>query len=125
MESAIKYREEDIVNARVLVEQYAADDSDGEINLACLDYKPSLAYSIALCHYQMRDYSQALKFIADIIDRGIKDHPELSIGMVTEGIEVSSVGNTLLLHETALVEACNLKAAIEYNLKNRKTVAFL
>uniref|UniRef100_A0A183E7Y6 Tetratricopeptide repeat protein 30 n=1 Tax=Gongylonema pulchrum TaxID=637853 RepID=A0A183E7Y6_9BILA len=143
LESAIKYREEDIVNARVLVEQYAADDSDGEINLACLDYKsyvsivkvkawilrlitggayfllqPSLAYSIALCHYQMRDYSQALKFIADIIDRGIKDHPELSIGMVTEGIEVSSVGNTLLLHETALVEACNLKAAIEYNLKN-------
>lgn len=41
--------------------------------------------------------------------------------MVTEGMEVSSVGNTLLLHETALVEACNLKAAIEYNLKNCKT----
>ncbi|KHN73145.1 Tetratricopeptide repeat protein 30A [Toxocara canis] len=139
LEAAIKYREEDINNARVLVEQYAPDDPDIEVNLACLDYKegnyekalqrfntatnihgyqPDLAYSIALCHYQMHEYSQALKFIADIIDRGIKDHPELSIGMVTEGMEVRSVGNTLLLHETALVEACNLKSAIEYKLKN-------
>lgn len=40
--------------------------------------------------------------------------------MATEGMEVSSVGNTRLLHETSLVEACNLKAAIEYNLKNCK-----
>ena len=29
-----------------------------------------------------------------------------------------SVGNSALLHETALVEAFNLKAAIEYQLKN-------
>lgn len=40
--------------------------------------------------------------------------------MTTEGIEVRSVGNTLTLHETALVEAFNLKAAIEYQLKNCK-----
>uniref|UniRef100_A0A915BV57 Tetratricopeptide repeat protein 30 n=1 Tax=Parascaris univalens TaxID=6257 RepID=A0A915BV57_PARUN len=139
LEAAIKYREEDLNNARVLVEQYAPDDPDTEVNLACLDYKegsyekalqrfiaatnthgyqPDLAYSIALCHYQMHEYSHALKFIADIIDRGIKDHPELSIGMVTEGMEVRSVGNTLILHETALIEACNLKSAIEYKLKN-------
>ncbi|VDO45315.1 unnamed protein product, partial [Onchocerca flexuosa] len=122
------------------VEKYAADDPDSDINLACLEYKegnyekalerfssatqlhgyqPCLVYSLALCHYQMHNYSQALKFIADIIDRGVQDHPaELSIGMATEGMEVSSVGNTRLLHETSLVEACNLKAAIEYNLKN-------
>lgn len=57
---------------------------------------------------------------ADIIERGIRDHPELSIGMQTEGIEVRSVGNTLTLHETSLTEAFNLKAAIEYQLKNCK-----
>lgn len=57
---------------------------------------------------------------ADIIERGIRDHPELSVGMTTEGIEVKSVGNTLTLHETALTEAFNLKAAIEYQLKNCK-----
>lgn len=55
---------------------------------------------------------------ADIIERGIREHPELSVGMTTEGIEVRSVGNTLTLHETALIEAFNLKAAIEYQLKN-------
>jgi tetratricopeptide repeat protein 30 len=31
---------------------------------------------------------------------------------------VRSVGNTLTLHKTALIEAFNLKAAIEYLLKN-------
>jgi len=34
------------------------------------------------------------------------------------GIEVKSVGNTQALKETALVEAFNLKAAIEYSIKN-------
>ena len=43
---------------------------------------------------------------------------ELGVGMTTEGIDVRSVGNTLTLHETALIEAFNLKAAIEYQLKN-------
>lgn len=38
--------------------------------------------------------------------------------MTTEGIEVRSVGNTIALHQTALIEAFNLKSAIEYQLKN-------
>lgn len=58
---------------------------------------------------------------ADIIERGIREHPELSVGMTTEGIEMRSVGNTLTLHETALIEAFNLRAAIEYHLKNCKS----
>ena len=49
-------------------------------------------------------------------------YSELSVGMTTEGIDVRSVGNSLSLHETALVEAFNLKAAIEYQLKNCKSV---
>lgn len=52
----------------------------------------------------------------------MSDVVELSVGMTTEGIDVRSVGNTLTLHETALVEAFNLKAAIEYQLKNCKSV---
>ena len=48
---------------------------------------------------------------------------ELSVGMTTEGIDVRSVGNTLTLHETALVEAFNLKAAIEYQLKNSSSLS--
>jgi tetratricopeptide repeat protein 30 len=38
--------------------------------------------------------------------------------MATEGLETTSVGNSQVLHETYLVEAFNLKAAIEYDLKN-------
>ena len=83
-------------------------------------YDAHLSYNIALCHYRLKDFAQALKHIADIIERGIRDHPELSVGMQTEGIEVRSVGNTLTLHKTALIEAFNLKAAIEYLLKNQE-----
>ena len=43
--------------------------------------------------------------------------------MTTEGIDVHSVGNTLVLQQTALIEAFNLKAAIEYQLKNCKNLS--
>ncbi|CAB3408425.1 unnamed protein product [Caenorhabditis bovis] len=141
LEAAIKYREEDTVNCRILVEQLPEGDEDVDINLACIEYKegnydgaldkfkeassysgymPEIAYAIALCYYKKRDYQNALKFINEIIDRGVKDHPEFNVGMVTEGIDVVLVPNSLTLHETALIEAFNLKFAIEYRLKNNK-----
>lgn len=43
--------------------------------------------------------------------------------MTTEGIDIHSVGNTLVLHQTALIEAFNLKAAVEYQLKNCEDIA--
>ncbi|GAB1286459.1 Tetratricopeptide repeat protein 30B [Apodemus speciosus] len=115
------------------------NDYDGQINLGCLLYKeghyeaacskflaalqasgyqPDLSYNLALAYYSSRQYAPALKHIADIIERGIRQHPELGVGMTTEGIDVRSVGNTIVLHQTALVEAFNLKAAIEYQLRN-------
>lgn len=139
LQAAIKYGEEDLQGAKSMVEQCAADDPDTEINLGCLlfkegryaeacqkfqtamnilGYQPDLSYNIALCFYSLKQYAPALKHIADIIERGIREHPELSVGMTTEGIEVRSVGNTKVLHETALIEAFNLKAGIEHQLKN-------
>ena len=38
--------------------------------------------------------------------------------MQTEGVDIRSVGNTKVLHETQLVETFNLKSALEYQLKN-------
>ena len=38
--------------------------------------------------FRLKDFAPALKHIADIIERGIREHPELSVGMQTEGIEV-------------------------------------
>lgn len=57
--------------------------------------------------------------------RGVFPLSELSVGLTTEGIDIHSVGNTLVLHQTALVEAFNLKAAIEYQRKNCKRARLL
>ncbi|CAL1286214.1 unnamed protein product [Larinioides sclopetarius] len=139
LQAAIKYGEEELAAAKSLVDQSPPGDPDTEVNLGCLLFKSTLlmeislaykllfilsffyldlSYNIALCYYRLKQYALALKHIAEIIERGIREHPELSVGMNTEGIEVRSVGNTITLHETALIEAFNLKAAIEYQLKN-------
>merc|ERR1711871_499409 len=81
-------------------------------------YVPELKYAVALCHYRQNSYGAALKDIAEIIERGVREHPELSVGSNTDGIDVRSVGNSSVLKETALVEAFNLKAAIEYQMGN-------
>uniref|UniRef100_A0A8C4I9H6 Tetratricopeptide repeat protein 30 n=1 Tax=Dicentrarchus labrax TaxID=13489 RepID=A0A8C4I9H6_DICLA len=141
LQASIKYCEEDYSAAKSLLEQLPQDDPDYIYNMGCLLYQdgkneeackkfmsamqvlgyvPALSYNIALCYYSLKNYPQALKYIAEIIERGIREHPELSVGMTTEGIDVHSVGNTLVLHQTALIEAFNLKAAIEYQLKNLK-----
>ncbi|TDH03347.1 hypothetical protein EPR50_G00162190 [Perca flavescens] len=141
LQACIKYCEEDYSTAKSLLEQLPQDDPDYAYNMGCLLYQdgkyeeackkftsamqvlgyvPALSYNIALCYYSLKNYAQALKYIGEIIERGIREHPELSVGMTTEGIDVHSVGNTLVLHQTALIEAFNLKAAIEYQLKNLK-----
>ncbi|KAI5746150.1 hypothetical protein M8J77_000393 [Diaphorina citri] len=137
LQAAVRYCQEDLSGALSLLS--GCQDSDLDVNQGCILYKegkydealakfttalntlgfePHLCYNVALCFYQMKEYAPALKHVADIIKRGIRKHPELSVGMATEGIEVRSVGNTLTLYETALIEAFNLKSAIEYQLKN-------
>ncbi|XP_054463698.1 tetratricopeptide repeat protein 30A [Anoplopoma fimbria] len=141
LQACIKYCEEDYSAAKSLLEQLPQEDPDYVYNMGCLLYQdgkyeeackkfssamqvlgyvPALSYNIALCYYNLKNYPQALKFIGEIIEQGIREHPELSVGLTTEGIDVHSVGNTLVLHQTALIEAFNLKAAIEYQLKNVK-----
>ncbi|KAK9814353.1 hypothetical protein WJX72_004394 [[Myrmecia] bisecta] len=139
LQIAIKYDQGDIPGCRQLLDQQRSDDPDTIINSACLLYKegsfdearqrfgdalniggyqPEFAYSIALCYYQTKQYGPALKHIAEIIERGVREHPELGIGSTTDGLDVRSVGNSQALKDTALVEAFNLKAAIEFNMKN-------
>eukprot|EP00929_Paragymnodinium_shiwhaense_P065764 TRINITY_DN3294_c0_g1_i1.p1 TRINITY_DN3294_c0_g1~~TRINITY_DN3294_c0_g1_i1.p1 ORF type:complete len:647 (-),score=220.34 TRINITY_DN3294_c0_g1_i1:73-2013(-) len=86
-------------------------------------YQPDLAYNVSLCYYSQQQYGPALKHIAEIIERGVRDHPELSVGAQADangGLAARSVGNTSVLRETALIEAFNLKCAIEYMLKNQE-----
>ncbi|XP_037332946.2 intraflagellar transport protein 70A isoform X2 [Pungitius pungitius] len=141
LQACIKYCEEDYSAAKSLLEQLPQEDPDYVYNMGCLlfqdgkyeeackkfssamqvlGYVPALSYNIALCFYSLKNYPQAVKYIGEIIEQGIREHPELSVGLTTDGIDVHSVGNTLVLHQTALIEAFNLKAAIEYQLKNVK-----
>jgi tetratricopeptide repeat protein 30 len=63
--------------------------------------------------------------IVEIVDRAMKDYPELGIGTASDGLleESRSVGNTKALSESLIVEACNLKFAIEYKLKSVEAAA--
>lgn len=38
-------------------------------------FSPDIAYNIALCYYKLKKYVSALKYIADIVEKGIRDHP--------------------------------------------------
>lgn len=82
-----------------------------------INNQPELVYNIALCHYKMKQFDMCLKYISDLIDRAIKLHPELFV-REKGSKDFISVGNTSVLKQSALVEAFNLKAAIEYSLKN-------
>lgn len=86
-----------------------------------------LTYAIALCHYHLDDYESALKMIVEIVDRAMKDFPELGIGSAIEGgLEPPprSLGsNAFALNESLIIEACNLKFAIEYKIGNTEAAA--
>jgi tetratricopeptide repeat protein 30 len=123
--------------------------------LTMLGYQADLAYNIALCHFRLKQFGPALKFIMEIIEvggwvggwgvgakrvdccilhkhvgdfipptpktppnnrldqqRGVQEHPELSVGSNADGVEVRSVGNSPVLQETYLIEAFNLKVLL-------------
>jgi len=142
LQAAISYEQDEVQLARSILDQCSPEAEERQVFEGALlwkekrhadamkqfsdamntaGYQPDLAYNIALCYYSMKQYGPALKHIAEIIERGVRDHPELSVGALAEGaggLQARSVGNTGVLKETALVEAFNLKAAIEYMMKN-------
>ncbi len=138
LQSIIKYEQDELSSSKALLDQCHSDDPDVIVNYAAIafkegkyesarnqyseaittmGYQADLAYNVALCYYREKQYGQALRGIAEIIDRGIRSHPELSVGSNTDGIDVRSVGNSAILKETCLIEALNLKAAIEFDAR--------
>jgi len=142
LQAAVSYEQDEVQLARSILDQCSADAQEKLVFEGALlwkekrhaeamkqfndamntsGYQPDLSYNTALCYYSLKQYGPALKNIAEIIERGVRDHPELSVGALAEGaggLQARSVGNTGALKETALVEAFNLKAAIEYMMKN-------
>jgi len=90
----------------------AKDKFTEAINIS--GYSCDIAYNISLCYYKMKQLAPSLKHLADIIEKGVREQPQLGVGSNADGVEVKSVGNTQVLRETALIEAFNLKAAIEF-----------
>lgn len=41
---------------------------------------PDLLYNSALCHYKQRQYGSALQALAQLVELGVRQHPELSVG---------------------------------------------
>eukprot|EP01039_Chlorochromonas_danica_P003860 gene3860-4217_t len=138
LQSIIKYEQDELPASKGYLDQCHHEDPDVLINYAAIafkegnyaqarsqyseaintmGYQADLAYNVALCYYREKQYGPALRSIAEIIDKGIRNHPELSVGSNTDGIDVRSVGNSAVLKETCLIEALNLKAAIEYEMK--------
>lgn len=139
LQGAICYDMEDVVQTKGFLDKCSQEDPEVVVLLGCVQYKennfegalarfteatnalgfkPDLTYNMALTYYRMQQYGPSLKHLAEIIERGIQEHPELNIGSNTEGNDARSVGNSQLLRDSALVEAFNLKAAIEYMMKN-------
>ena len=142
LQSYITYEQDDTRDAAALLEQCPADDVDRNVALACVAFKDGryddarktfsetllqsggfradLSYNIALCFYKTKQYASALTYLSEVIEKGVREHPELSVGSgYSDGnVDVRSVGNSQTLHETALIEAFNLKAAIEFTMKN-------
>ncbi|RHY68219.1 hypothetical protein DYB34_007870, partial [Aphanomyces astaci] len=142
LRAAVYYEQNDIKATQSILDQCLRDDPttivfDGAIDfkegrfeeakkkfgdaMNVLGYQSDLCYNIALCFFRLKQYGNAMRQIAEIIEKGVRDHPELSVGSKSESnSDVKSVRNSTVLRETALVEAFNLKAAIEYDMKNFK-----
>lgn len=96
MQAYVSYEQLDTPATRNFIDKCPTDDPDSLIVQACLlfqekkfeeskqkfvealntlGYKPSIAYNIALCYFMMKHFTNARKYIIEIIEKGIKEHP--------------------------------------------------
>lgn len=52
----------------------------------------------------------------EIIERGVREHPELSVGSNTDGIDVRSVGNSQVLQVRLIMSAKGTRQAWDVSL---------
>lgn len=100
----------------------------------CARAQAALTYNVALCHYCTKAYGPALRAIAMVVDHAATDHPQLGLlaggrrrpasgGRVADDAggeppPAHSVALDPALSTSAVVEALNLKAAIQYELRD-------
>lgn len=146
LQMCIKFNEGDLKGCRSLLNQCVEEDPETILAQATLcakegryedalelyseafniqGFEAEIAYNIALCNYMMGEYHDALEAIQEIIDRATETYPEFSESNADEYNKVE-VSNSITLQESFLIEAYNLKAAIEYDnkeiIKARRTL---
>ena len=97
LQAAIKYEQDDARGCKAQCDKCIAEDPEVIVAYGCiafkeskyeearqkfsdamatLGYMPDVAYNVALCHYKLKQYGPSLKSIAEIIERGVREHPE-------------------------------------------------
>jgi tetratricopeptide repeat protein 30 len=138
LQFAIKYQMNELYNAHVLLNNSDPEKEETLISQGCILYKenkfedaknkfeeakklcdsPFIEYNIGVCCYKLKMLSAACSCFQNILEKAAKNYPEIIVQNRIEGIKAASLANSPALYESCLIEAYNLKAAIDYMLTN-------
>lgn len=140
LQFAIKYQMNDLSSADKILNNAVEDRQETLVCKGCLLYRdkkyeeaqemftnakklgetPDIEYNIGVCCFKMKMLSSAHTCIQNIIEDANKNHPDIVLRSRREpGVERQSLANSPALFESCLIEAYNLKAAIDYHLNNQ------
>lgn len=86
--------------------------------LQSLGYNSLVIYNLAATLYQQNKLNDALNETIQLIQYTHNRYPELINDKTGNQANKKSIGNTLLLKQSMLIESYNLKSAIEYRMNN-------
>ena len=139
LQFAIKYQMNDLSDAEKILNNAQEDRQETLVCRGCVLYKdnkfedaqqmftnakklgesPDIEYNIGVCCYKLKMLSSAHTCIQNILDAANKNHPDIVLKSRQEqGVPRQSLANSPALYESCLIEAYNLKAAIDYHLGN-------
>ena len=139
LQFAIKYQMNELNESEKILNNAMEDRQETLICRGCVLYKenkfeeaqkmftsaknlgdsPDIEYNIGVCNYKMKMLSGAHNCIQSIIENANKNHPDIVLkGLSNPGMPRQSLANSPALYESCLIEAYNLKAAIDYHLNN-------
>ena len=139
LQFAIKYQMNELSDSDKILNNCAEDRQETMVCKGCVLYKegkyeeaqvqfanakklgesPDIEYNIGVCNYKLKILSQSHTCIQNIFENANKNFPDIILkSRVDKGMPKQSLANTPALYESCLIEAYNLKAAIDYQLGN-------
>ncbi len=86
-------------------------------------FKPSTACALALCHFRLHENEEAVRLCDAVIERAKEENPNLhsNNSLHLEADILMEGKNRRILEDSFVIEANNLRAAIEFQEKNLPT----